>query len=117
MIDPAFRRAGLELRHAVESALSAVLPQPAPGAAAASPAGLVVGVSGGEDSRVLLHVLSGLVKSLRLRLEVCHVDHGLRPESAEEAAFVESLAAGAGANYHLSRPAPREPSENVESWG
>lgn len=57
---------------------------------------VVAGVSGGVDSVVLLHVLSQL-EEYRLELYVAHLDHGLRPESADEADFVRELAA----QYHL----------------
>ncbi|MGE5550007.1 MAG: tRNA lysidine(34) synthetase TilS [Bacteroidota bacterium] len=51
-----------------------------------------VAVSGGVDSVCLLHVLKSL-SLLHLELVVCHLDHGLRPESKEEAEFVRRLAA------------------------
>ena len=53
---------------------------------------VVVGVSGGADSVALLHILVQLAPSLRLKLYIVHVDHRLRPESAEDAAFVQALA-------------------------
>ncbi len=54
--------------------------------------GLVVaGVSGGADSVCLLHLLCRLSKELPYRLAVVHVDHGVRPESAEDGAYVERL--------------------------
>ena len=50
---------------------------------------VVVGVSGGVDSMVLLRVLLELRERYRLSLHVAHLDHGLRgAESAEAAAFV-----------------------------
>ena len=54
---------------------------------------VLVGVSGGPDSVALLHALVLLRTELALRLTVCHVHHGLRPEADREAAFVEALAA------------------------
>ncbi|MBU1248650.1 MAG: tRNA lysidine(34) synthetase TilS [Proteobacteria bacterium] len=54
--------------------------------------GIVVGVSGGIDSTALLHVLVRLMERNALRLHVAHLDHGLRPESFEDAAFVQALA-------------------------
>ncbi len=48
----------------------------------------IVAVSGGVDSVALLDMLS---KSDH-RLIVAHVDHGIRPESAADARFVEALA-------------------------
>ncbi len=49
---------------------------------------LVVGVSGGADSLVLLHGLH----TLGFSLMIGHLDHGIRPESASDADYVESLA-------------------------
>jgi len=50
---------------------------------------VVIGVSGGVDSMVLLRVLLELRERYRLSLHVAHVNHGLRgAESAEAAAFV-----------------------------
>jgi tRNA(Ile)-lysidine synthase len=57
---------------------------------------VLVAVSGGADSVALLHVLRILAPELRLTLSVVHLDHGLRPDSALDAAFVESLARGWG---------------------
>lgn len=53
---------------------------------------VVVGVSGGPDSVALLYSLNSLKKELRLKLEVAHLDHMLRKDSAGDMAFVESLA-------------------------
>lgn len=56
-----------------------------------SGAGVVVAVSGGMDSMVLLDILAG-DRQLRPRLHVAHFDHQLRPESGEDAAFVAAQA-------------------------
>jgi tRNA(Ile)-lysidine synthase len=53
---------------------------------------VLVGVSGGPDSVALLHALVLLRSEYALRLTVCHVHHGLRPEADRDAAFVEALA-------------------------
>lgn len=50
----------------------------------------LIGVSGGRDSVALLHAL---VAGGYRQLIVCHLDHGLRAESAEDARFVAELAA------------------------
>lgn len=47
---------------------------------------LVIGVSGGMDSMVLLYVLNTLRKTFDLSLIVAHINHGLRPEESEEEA-------------------------------
>ena len=52
---------------------------------------VLVAVSGGADSVALLHLLLALQSSWRLTLRVAHLDHALRPESAEDAAFVRTL--------------------------
>lgn len=49
----------------------------------------LIGVSGGRDSVALLHALAALGFT---DLVVCHLDHGLRAESAADAKFVRKLA-------------------------
>jgi tRNA(Ile)-lysidine synthase len=56
-------------------------------------AALVLAVSGGPDSTALLLGASALVPARRWRLTVAHLDHGLRPTSADEAAAVAASAA------------------------
>lgn len=53
---------------------------------------IVVGVSGGPDSVVLLHMLKTLSKSLRLNLHIAHIDHKLRKDSCKDKEFVRKLA-------------------------
>lgn len=59
------------------------------------PAGslVVVGVSGGIDSVVLLHALLSLRQALQLEVQVATFNHGLRPEAVDDVQFVENLAA------------------------
>ena len=66
---------------------------------------VLVAVSGGADSVALLHVLGSLAPSLRLRLAVGHVDHGLREGSAGDAEFVAGLAEAMGLPVLLERVA------------
>lgn len=61
----------------------------------------VVAVSGGIDSVVLLHQL---VTAREHSLVVAHFDHGIRPDSAADARFVEALAA----SYNLPFVGERE---------
>jgi len=44
---------------------------------------VIVGVSGGIDSMVLLHLLNAFSGRFALSLVVAHVNHGLRPEESE----------------------------------
>jgi tRNA(Ile)-lysidine synthase len=53
---------------------------------------VLVAVSGGVDSVVLLELFRRLGKELSIDLAVGHLDHALRPDSAADAAFVERLA-------------------------
>ncbi len=52
----------------------------------------LIAFSGGPDSLCLLHLLVQLRSSWNLTLEALHVDHGLRPESADEARQACALA-------------------------
>ena len=47
---------------------------------------LILGVSGGVDSMVLLHLFNAYRESVNLSLIVAHVNHGLRPEESEKEA-------------------------------
>ena len=74
---------------------------------------LVVGVSGGPDSLCLLDCLH----RLKYRPIVAHFDHAMRPESADEALQVKSLAESWGLPAELGRadvPAARGSRGSVE---
>lgn len=60
----------------------------------------VVAVSGGVDSVVLLDMLSRLPDH---ELIVAHVDHGIREDSAHDAAFVAGLAEHYGYPFEVAR--------------
>ena len=62
-------------------------------------ASLVVAASGGVDSTVLLDVLDGL----GYRLHVAHLDHALRPNSADDGRFVGDEAKRRGLSYSIER--------------
>ncbi len=65
---------------------------------------VLAGVSGGPDSVALLRVLHEIGPSLRLRLEVAHVDHGIRGhESRQDAEFVRGMASALSLPFHLRR--------------
>jgi tRNA(Ile)-lysidine synthase len=80
---------------------------------------VLIGVSGGPDSVALLHCLVTLRPVLDLDLVVAHVDHGLRPEAAAEAARVTARAEAWGVpavveRVHLRSRGARGPGE--EPW-
>lgn len=53
--------------------------------------GILLGLSGGADSVALFHLLRLYCPKQGLAFSVAHVDHGLRPSAAAEAAFVRDL--------------------------
>ena len=52
---------------------------------------VTVAVSGGADSVALLHALHALSEEKGFKLSAAHVDHGLRPTSKDDAAFVAQI--------------------------
>ncbi len=62
---------------------------------------VAVGVSGGADSVCLLFVLLSLQKELELDLHVVHVNHGIRPDAGEDAAYVRKLCEENGLPFTL----------------
>ena len=59
-----------------------------------SPGSYVLAVSGGVDSMALLHALhrkNSLDDDRSWKLIVAHLDHGMRPDSAEDRRLVLSL--------------------------
>ena len=55
------------------------------------PLRVTAAVSGGADSVALLHALRALSEQEGIMLSAAHVDHGLRPASKEDAAFVAKM--------------------------
>ncbi|MDR1571812.1 MAG: tRNA lysidine(34) synthetase TilS [Clostridiales Family XIII bacterium] len=62
---------------------------------------IVAGLSGGPDSACLFHVLAALRGEMGFRLSAVHVNHLLRPGTAEgDAAYAERLCAELGAGFY-----------------
>ncbi|OGP77656.1 MAG: tRNA lysidine(34) synthetase TilS [Deltaproteobacteria bacterium RBG_16_49_23] len=58
---------------------------------------VIVGVSAGVDSMVLLHLLNGFRQEFELSLIIAHIHHGLRPvESEREAELVQQVSVRLG---------------------
>ena len=64
---------------------------------------VVVAVSGGLDSVVLLDIIDGLSSDLGIQLRIAHLDHQLRPGSASDALFVQNEALRRGWPCTISR--------------
>jgi tRNA(Ile)-lysidine synthase len=78
---------------------------------------VLVSVSGGPDSVCLLYSLQGLRRLLRIKLEVFHLDHGLRPDSGKDAEYVRQVATRLKVPFH-PRICEFEPKrgESTEAW-
>ena len=63
---------------------------------------VLLAVSGGPDSSVLMYIMSGLSRALNISLVVAHLDHGLRSrESEQDALHVAEAAAGLGLPFSI----------------
>ncbi len=62
---------------------------------------VIAGVSGGADSVCLLLMLSEYGKRIPIELAVVHVNHGLREDAGEDAAYVEELCRERGLPFYL----------------
>ncbi|MEA2512037.1 MAG: tRNA(Ile)-lysidine synthase [Thermomicrobiales bacterium] len=67
---------------------------------------IVVGFSGGSDSLALAAVLARLAPVAAVQVSLFHVDHGLRPESSEDAAQCGRLATQLGLQFTAVRLPP-----------
>jgi len=62
---------------------------------------VVAGVSGGADSVCLFLLLTEFCKKKNAKLVVVHMNHGIRPDAAKDAAYVEQLCDEFGVPFHL----------------
>lgn len=77
---------------------------------------LVLAVSGGPDSTALMVLAARWRKALRRgpKLVAVTIDHGLRPESAREAAAVKRLARSLGVEHRTLRWTGRKPKSGLQ---
>lgn len=61
---------------------------------------VVVAASGGRDSTALAHVLVQMREDLRLTIHVAHFNHHLRPDAANDAAWVAAMSRALGCPFH-----------------
>jgi len=76
--------------------------------------GALLAVSGGADSIALLHLAAPLARP-DFAIAVATVDHGLRPESASEAAFVGQQSRDLGLPHQVLRWAGSRPSSGIQA--
>jgi len=80
---------------------------------------ILVAVSGGVDSMVLLHIFNSLKYDLNITLTCAHINHNLRSDSIEDQFLVESTCQEYGIPL-LScalNPSEIEQGESIEEWG
>ncbi len=80
------------------------------------PIKLIVAVSGGMDSSVLLHVFSQLSNAHEINLVVGHVNHRLRAESDAEEDFVRKMAQQYGLECVVFQAPSCPATGNMEQW-
>lgn len=63
---------------------------------------VLVGCSGGADSMLLLNYFLSVKEKFNLKVEVAHIEHGIRgKESVEDAEFVSNFCKEHGVKFHL----------------
>ncbi|WP_182482217.1 tRNA lysidine(34) synthetase TilS [Henriciella barbarensis] len=72
-----------------------------------------VAVSGGSDSLSLLNLAEAWTEKSRRELLVLTIDHGLRPEAADEACWVADLARSRGIRVEILTWSPDKRSQNA----
>jgi tRNA(Ile)-lysidine synthase len=75
---------------------------------------LVVAVSGGPDSVALLALLAEWAAGGRCQLHAVTVDHGLRPEAADEASLVAALCGELGVPHRIRRRRGEKPQTGLQ---
>ena len=64
---------------------------------------VVVGFSGGPDSTFLLYLLAGWREQMGITIIAAHLDHGWRPESAQEVEWCRRVAQNLGVTFVAGR--------------
>ena len=95
-------------RRSIETALKQEIPRES---------GVLIALSGGRDSMVLLDAVLRVQGLLKLKVEALHVDHGLRASSADDARFVQDQCLDRGVPCLVERLGPKPSRANMEAWG
>lgn len=65
---------------------------------------ITAAVSGGADSMAMLHLLHRFGPARGWMVQALHIDHGIRPESGADAAFVAEACSGLGIPCRIENP-------------
>jgi tRNA(Ile)-lysidine synthase len=76
---------------------------------------IALGLSGGADSVVLLHVLRGLANRFGYRLSAIHVNHGLSPNAGAWQKFCAALCRDLGIPFKAVKVAVRKRGTGIEA--
>lgn len=77
---------------------------------------LLLCVSGGIDSMVLLHGVNSVKRLLELEVQVVHVDHQVRKDSKLDGKLVRKESEKLGLPFHLVTLDPKKQTGNFEAW-
>lgn len=77
---------------------------------------LLLAVSGGRDSMVLLDACWRWASELGVVLSVAHLNHNLRQASEQDACFVQGQAEKRNIAFYLHAVQPPESGVNIEAW-
>lgn len=75
---------------------------------------VLLALSGGLDSMVLLHLLASLRQKAGFCLKVAHVHHGLQAQADDWAAFCQAQADALQLDFQLCRVQLADPARNIE---
>jgi len=75
---------------------------------------VLLALSGGLDSMVLLHLLANLRQKAGFCLKVAHVHHGLQAQADDWAAFCQAQADALQLDFQLCRVQLADPARNIE---
>jgi tRNA(Ile)-lysidine synthase len=76
---------------------------------------VAVGLSGGVDSVVLLHVLHGLAPAFGYKLSAIHVNHGLSPNAGDWQKFCAAFCRGLGVPFKAVRVKVKRQGRGLEA--
>lgn len=77
---------------------------------------ILLGISGGPDSLVLLHLIVECRRFFPINIGIAHINHRWREESGGEALLLQKQAQNLGIPFHLKELNPEEFQGNIEAY-